>query len=415
MVTDVALKQAHAADGRWFGVLVPVSIAHFVSHFHIMVLPPLFPFLKEQLGIGFVELGLALTVFSMVSGLTQAPVGFLVDRFGAKPLLVAGLCLGGTAFMLLGLSLSYPALIAAAALAGLANSVYHPSDYAMLAAGIEERRMGRAFSIHTFAGFLGGAVAPAIMLLLFSVLGVGPALLVAGAVGPFAALVIAVTRVPSTGSARAGAKGGRGSIANVLSPAILGMFLFFMLLTLSTSGINSFSVVALMEAYGVGFSTANIALTAFLAAGAAGVLAGGFLADRTKRHGQVAALCFAANAAIVLGVALTTPPAAGIVALLGLAGFLGGLIAPSRDMLVRKAAPPGAAGRAFGIVSTGFNVGGIMAPLLYGTIMDHGLPRWVFGVAAMFMIATVLLALWTDRRPAKPATSSVMAATGPWT
>jgi MFS family permease len=79
------------------------------------------------------------------------------------------------------------------------------------------------------------------------------------------------------------------------------------------------------------------------------------------------------------------------------AGFLGGVIAPSRDMLVRNAAPSGAAGRAFGIVSTGFNIGGIISPLLFGWIMDQNLPHWVFGTSVVFMVLTTLLALATDR------------------
>jgi MFS family permease len=93
-------------------------------------------------------------------------------------------------------------------------------------------------------------------------------------------------------------------------------------------------------------------------------------------------------------------PAAWLVTLMATAGFLSGVIAPSRDMLVRNAAPPGAAGRAFGIVSTGFNFGGILSPLLYGWIMDHSLPAWVFGASVVFMLLTVLLALVPEKTPA---------------
>jgi MFS family permease len=398
-MVDILAAPRQAKTDTSLRTLLAISTAHWVSHFHLFVLPMLFPFLKEQLGVGYIELGFALTVFAVVSGLTQAPMGYLGDRIGARKILLIGLTVGGFALIMLGIHLSYAWLIASAVLLGLANSVYHPADYAILSAHMDEARMGRAFSIHTFAGFLGGAVAPAIVAALVSTTGGHGALIVAGAVGPAVALLLLVVGIPDASAADRAADGITTPQQNIVTPAIIVLTGFFMLLSLSTAGIGNFGVVALMSGYGSSFSTANIALTAFLGSSAAGVLAGGFLADHTRRHGQLAAVCFALNAAIVLVIAVMTLPAVLLTAAMATAGFLGGVIAPSRDMLVRNAAPPGAAGRAFGIVSTGFNIGGIISPLLFGWIMDQDMPHWVFGVSVAFMALTVLLALVTDRNP----------------
>jgi MFS family permease len=379
--------------------LAGISTAHWVSHFHFMALPMLFPFLKEQLGVGYIDLGFALTVFAVISGVTQAPMGYLADHIGARKVLLAGLTLGGLALIMLGLHLTYAWLIASAVLLGIANSVYHPADDALLAAHMDEARMGRAFSIHTFAGFLGGAVAPAIIAALVEMTGGHGAMIVAGAVGPLVALLLIVVGIPDASAADRKVDGVHPPRQSVITPTLIVLTIFFMLLSLSSAGIGNFGVVALMNGYGASFSAANIALTAFLGFSAIGVLAGGLLADRTHRHGQVAAACFAVNAAIVLVIAIIDLPSLLLTTAMAVAGFLGGVIAPSRDMLVRNAAPAGAAGRAFGIVTTGFNLGGIVSPLLFGWIMDQNAPHWVFGASVVFMILTVLLALVTDRNP----------------
>jgi MFS family permease len=398
-MVDILAASRRSKTDTSLRTLLAISTAHWVSHFHLLVLPMLFPFLKEQLGVGYIELGFALTVFAVVSGLTQAPMGYLGDRIGARKILLMGLTLGGFALIMLGLHLSYSWLIASAVLLGLANSVYHPADYAILSAHMDEARMGRAFSIHTFAGFLGGAVAPAIMAALVATTGGYGALIAAGAVGPLVALLLLAVGIPNASAADRATDGAKAPQQSVVTPAIIVLTAFFMLLSLSTSGIGNFGVVALMSGYGTTFSTANISLTALLGCSAIGVLAGGFLADHTRRHGQVAAVCFALNASIVLVIAAVTLPPVLLTTAMAIAGFLGGVIAPSRDMLVRDAAPPGAAGRAFGIVSTGFNIGGIISPLLFGWIMDRDMPHWVFGASAVFMALTVLLALVTDRNP----------------
>lgn len=405
MATSADLElEPDGSAGQQSRTLAGVASAHWLSHVHIMVLPPLFPVLNSQLGLSYIQLGLVMAVFGIVSGLTQAPMGVLVDRFGARGILIAGLCFGGASFIAMGLYPTYPMLLAAAVVAGLANSVYHPADYALLSAGMDERRMGRAFSIHTFAGFLGGAVTPVMMAVLVAQFDVQAALITAGALGPLIALLLLVIGLPDSradANAQPGAPELRSAkFREVCSPAILMLMLFFVLLGLSTGGINGFGVSALISGYGVDYQTASLAVTFFLGFGAAGVLAGGVLADRTDQHGVVAAGCFGLNAMIVLAIAFLTPPTVALMTMLSVAGFLAGLIAPSRDMLVRKAAPKGAAGRAFGIVSTGFNIGSIIGPMIYGYIMDLSLPRVVFMVSACFMIATVLLAIATERRDA---------------
>jgi len=401
-MADILATQAvspQTARDDQFRTLGAISLAHWVSHFHIFALPMLFPFLKQQLNVGYVELGFALTVFAVSSGLTQAPIGYLADHIGARKILLMGLSLGGASLIVLGLHLSYPSLIVSAALLGLANSVYHPANYAILSAHMNEARMGRAFSIHTFAGFFGGAVAPAVMAALVATIGGHGALVAAGAVGPLVALIILGIGIPDASANGRKSHTTEAPRQNVITPALMILTVFFLLLSLSNAGIGNFGLVALMNGYGASLSSANLALTAYLGSSAVGVLAGGFLADHTERHGQVAAACFAVNAAILLVVTAFNLPPLPLTAAMAAAGFLGGVIAPSRDMMVRNAAPPGAAGRAFGIASTGFNIGGIISPLLFGWIMDQNLPHWVFGTSVVFMILTVLLALATERKP----------------
>ncbi len=394
MIDVTAGDHAPAAAGG-LRTLVPISTAHFVSHYHMLVLPMLFPFLKDALQVDYLDLGLAITVFGAVTGLTQAPVGYLVDRVGARKILVLGLGLGGAALIVLALTMSYGWFLACAALLGLANSVYHPADYALLATHTSEARMGRAFSVHTFAGYLGAAVAPAIVAILLTTVGGGGALMISGVLGIAVGVLLIAMRVPDASAAHHGSTAGAATAkARMLTPMVLVLIVFFIMLGVSNTAMSNFGVVALINGYDQPLTLANIALTCFLGAAAAGVLAGGFLADRTHRHEQLAATCFAISALILAAVAVSRPGIAILIAALTLAGFFSGVIAPSRDIMVRNAAPPGANGRVFGIVWTGFNIGCVFSPPLFGWIMDAAMPRWVLGAAALSMLLAAALTLY---------------------
>jgi FSR family fosmidomycin resistance protein-like MFS transporter len=399
-----ALSSGGATHANDLKVMRLVGTGHLFSHFYILLLPPLFPLLRDAYGVSYTALGLALALLNIATGATQAPVGFLVDRFGARRILIAGLALFSLAMGLVGVFPTYPALLVLMVVAGLGNSVFHPADYAILSSAVDQRRMGRAFSIHTFGGFAGFALAPPVIVGLTELFGWQVAMMLSGLGGLVVALLMLRNRDILTSDAdarRAGVAqavpGSRDGIRLLLTAPILMALLFFVMLALSMGGYTSFSVAALEGIYGLRLVEANLPLTAYLAVSAIGVLAGGWVADRTRQHHRVVGACFvgivvfaAAIPALQPGIALTT-------VLFALAGFCSGMVPPARDMMVRAVTPPGQSGKVFGFVTTGFNIGGVLAPLLFGLVLDLGEPGDVFWMIAGLSALTLFVVFATPR------------------
>lgn len=399
-MASAALPAARGDDLKVVGL---ISFGHFFAHLNVLVLPPLFPLLTVALGVGYTELGLALAVLNATTLVTQTPIGALVDRLGAARILIAGHMALALSVALAGLVSWYPALLLVMVLAGLGNAVYHPADYAILAAAVPKARAGRAFGIHTFGGYAGFAAAPVLTVGLGELLGWRTALVLIGLAGVALGLVLVQLRrlLVSRHGGPAASPGDTRRL--LLSAPVLWALVFFVLLAMAQGGVSGFSVAALGELEGLGLVQASLPLTAFLTANALGVLAGGWAADRTERHGGLVALCFlvvALAAALVAAFRLGLPLT---VLALAVAGLANGAVAPSRDMLVRRLTPAGASGRVFGFVTTGLNIGGILAPPLFGAALDGGgaaLVFWLVAALSLASLATVLVTSTAGRRPA---------------
>jgi FSR family fosmidomycin resistance protein-like MFS transporter len=412
---DLPLPATRAAETKFVGT---VCFVHFASHYYITLLAPLFLFVRADYGVSYTELGLAFTAFNVISTALQTPTGFLVDRVSARLLPIVGLLVGATAFTIAALVNSFWVFVAMFALAGLGNTVYHPADYALLSRHVPAARAGRAFSLHTFAGMLGNAAAPPSLLFLYSVVGWRGAFLGAAVLGLVAASVVAVAGEPpelepapgnakSRGTKHAGDAQADSAAVGwrlLVSPAILLNLAFFIMLAMSSGALYNFLVPALGALYGTPITVGNAALTGLLLLSPIGVLVGGWLAGRTSHHGLVASCGLIVTAAVTTLVGLFDFAAAALVILMSIAGFFSGMTMPSRDMIVRTVTPPGAYGRVFGFVSTGFNIGGIVSPLIFGQLLDQGYPRAIFFcVAGCALISIATVAINTSRKTTNTA------------
>ncbi|MGH8739064.1 MAG: MFS transporter [Burkholderiales bacterium] len=375
-----------------------IASAHSLSHFYQLVIPVLFPLIKADLGVSYAELGAVSALFYVVSGVCQTLAGFAVDRFGARRVLIGGLALCSGGILIAGLAHAYPVLLAAAVVAGVGNSVFHPADFAILNARVDSARLGYAFSFHGIGGNLGWALAPMFSIGISAVYGWHAALLAAASLGIVMIGVLLTQRETIAVELRRPASGaptpGLAADVRVLRAApVLMCFFFFFLLSVALTGIQTFGVSSLAALYRIPMALASTGLTAFLLGGAAGILTGGWVATRTSRHDLVAASGMLAAGLLMLSLALGALTPALLAPVLALAGFCAGITNPSRDLLVRGATPRGSTGKVYGFVYSGLDLGSMVTPVFYGWLLDRHLAQGVFFavfIALMLTIATVL-------------------------
>ena len=373
-----------------------VGLAHASSHFFHLVLPPLFPILKQEFDVSYAQLGLLPGLFFAASGVMQIISGFLVDQFGARRVLLAGLVLLSISMLLCGLVSEFWMLIPLAVVGGIGNSVFHPADLAILTDKISRPRLGRAYGIHALSGNIGWAAAPVFIMTVVQFSDWRTALVLAGCVGFAVLLVLLLFGTELVESARHAVSTRRpevtagGNVRMLLSPTVVSCFLYFTFLSTALIGIQTFGVTAMVQIYSVPLTLATTGLTLFLVASGVGVVCGGFAADWTDRHDVITMLGMTLGAIIFFVIGSSSISSSMLIPALIIAGFVAGTTTPSRDMLVRKVTPEGASGRVFGFVYSGLDLGSCLIPLILGWVLDYGSAPVVFYIIGSMLLVTVL-------------------------
>lgn len=384
------------------GVIGLVGLAHLVSHFSQLLLPPLFPWLKDAFDASYTQLGFLMTIFFVVSCAVQTASGFLVDRFGPRPVLFGGLALLAVAAFGYALSPSYWVMALFTVVAGVGNGVFHPVDYTLLNRKVSAPRLGHAYSVHGITGSLGWAAAPALLVPLALAFGWRVALAAAGGV---ALVVLAVlwfhrgnlTLAPVPRPATTQAAAVQGSFDFLRIPAVWMCFAFFFFYAVVLSVIQAFAPEAARQLHDVPVALAAACLSVYMVCSAGGMVFGGFLAADPARCERVVGAGFGIAAALALLIGFGPVPALAVPVLFGAMGFATGLAGPSRDLLVKRSTPENSTGRVYGVVYSGLDIGQALAPLVFGALMDQRNFRGVW-LGLVLMQAVLIASAFRVRR-----------------
>ena len=384
-----------AFSSREIKVIGLISFGHMMSHFFFFVLPPLYLSLQQEFDVSYTVLALPMAAYALAAGITQTPVGFMVDRMGARKLLILGSGIQGLSIAAIGLTDTFWQLFALYTITGIANTVFHPADYAILSGSIAKERLGRAFSIHLFSGNLGWVLVPGVMITLAELWDWRTAFILVGLVGfGFALMVWSLMGVLSEEVSDRGQKSGempheaaslQDGLRLLMSYPIMMCMMFYVMLTVGFTGIRSFILVALNQLYGMSEVLGNTILTGFMVGSAAGVLIGGIVADRFGPRIATAFGTLVSSGVLLIWIGAYELPFSIILVAITLSGALQGLLLPSRDLLIRAVTPQGSMGKVLGFLTTGMMLAAAAVQPVFGWIMDMNEPRWVFWLSAIFV------------------------------
>jgi len=400
------MSDAAAQPSRDTRVNTLIGAGHLLSHFYVLCLPPMFIAWQSAFGVSYAELGLSAALMAAATALLQTPVGFLVDKHGARPFLVGGTLIMTLSMAAMGIATAYWQILVLALLSGIGNSVIHPADYAILTGSVGRGRMGRSFALHTFSGNLGSALAPPVTAAMMVALGWRQTLVAVGLVGiPVVASILWQSRIlrdqvrqrPAASKA-APAISGR---ALLLTPAMLLFFGFFLLSAMATAGVSAWLITVLHQVKGMSLEGASLALTCYMTGQTGGVLVGGWVADRTDKHLAFAVVLTIVASGLILMVAFLPLLDVVATAALFVAGILVGASRTPRDVMVKNAAPPGQIGKVFGFVSSGLPLGQALTPVPFGFLIDHGRPDLVLVLVAAVLLVS-LLCIGSAKASARP-------------
>ena len=371
-----------------------VGAAHMISHFSQLLLPPLFPWLKDQFNVSYAELGFVLTVFYVVSCAVQAVAGFLVDRFGPRPVLYVGMVAIAVSCFGYALSTNYWMLTFFAALCGLGNGVFHPVDYTFINRRIAPKRVGHAYSAHGITGTLGWVIAPGMMTGVALLHSWQAALASAGLLTVAVLALLLLNHRRLSLELRPTRQGGDedGNFDFLKLPAVWLCFGFFFLFAAVLGVVQAFAPEASRQLHNMELASVALCLTLYMVGSASGMVVGGFLVQDPSRSDKVVALAFTVAASVALVLALAPVAAWLVPVLFAIMGLASGTSGPSRDLLVKRTTPANASGRVYGVVYGGLDVGQAITPLIFGLLMDHGQFRGVLIGMALLQITLIFSA-----------------------